>query len=333
MDGPTKVATLLLTLEPSVASEILSRFDKGQRTEIVDRMLAVDYIDHDTVEAAVAEFHALTATERHDVLEPKPRVRTIIENTFNEDEARSYLERQDAEDRGGPYILLGRLDAEQLADLLAAEHPQTIAIVLSRIHPAKAGQALSQLPTDLALKVVHAMLSGGEAAASEVIDSVGTALRSRVEAMFTASDPWATPKRRSRLVATVLDSAGRAVREAALDSIRQSDADMADQVRKLMFLFEDILLLDSDALRKVLSAVDGQTVALALKGASDKVVDHFFGAVSKRAAEAIREEQDLVGRRPQSEVNAAQEKIIDAIRRLRAEGEIDISRVDEEELL
>jgi flagellar motor switch protein FliG len=158
-------------------------------------------------------------------------------------------------------------------------------------------------------------------------------LDERARTLAAGTDPWATPKGRCAALAKVLSATTRVARDAALASVNEHDPEAGEQVRSEMFLFEDVGTLDAQDMRKVVSAVDTQTLALALKTASDEIKEAVFKAISKRAAETVREEQEMLGPRPLSEVEGAQQVFVDTVLRLQEEGEITVRRGEEEELV
>ncbi len=331
MEGPEKVATFLLALEPQLAAQLLSRFDREEMSEIVHRMLAMDYVGDEQVRAVLSEFGQLIESEREAVPEPKAKAKTILENALEGDEVEAFLGEHDAAAaQGNPFATLEKLEADQLASLLAEEHSQTVALVLSRLEPRKAGQVLSRLPRELAMEVVRRMTAGGQEAPASVLRSVGQVLGQRARAASQGVGAGSAEARLS-LVAKVLSAANRATRDAALTTVKEHDPEAGEAVRSLMFLFEDLPKLRSEDLRKVVSAIDTQTIALALKTASEEVKQAIFESVSSRAAETIREEQELLGPRPLSEVEAAQQTIVETVARLQEEGEITLAAGGEEE--
>lgn len=326
MDGCKKIAILLLALDPKVAGDLLSRFDDEQRAEIVRMMLAMQYLDDDTVRSVLDEFGQLWGEEHDAVTEPRTRAKSILENAMKPEEAEAYLGQHDpTAGEGDPFAPLERLEAAQLATLLADEHAQTVAIVLARIEPKKAGQVLAQLPQEMSADIVRRMVTGAQGAPATVVQSVARALTERSRTL-AGGDPWASPRTRFALVAKILSSTTRVTREAALGSVREQDPEVGEAVRNQMFLFEDIPLLSAEALRKVVGAVDTQTIAMALKTATDETKEAIFNVISKRAAQTIREEQELLGPKPLSEVEAAQQAIVDLVNKLASDGEITIKR-------
>ena len=333
MDGCQKVATLLLALAPEVAGELLAKFDDAQRAEIVEAMLSTGYVEPAGVEQVLAEFEQACGAEHRAIVEPAPRVRSMLETALGEGQADAYIRGHSPVDEGDPFAALDRLETRQLVSLLGDEHPQTVAIVLSRLSAAAAGQVLSELPEEVASEVVHRIVSCEQAALPAVVERIGRVLAERVAALSSSRDPWATPESRLQLVADVLAAAKESSRDAALEAVKARDPQAGERVRSLMFLFEDLASLGTGDVRKVVSAVESQVVALALKTASDAVKEAIFGALSKRAGESLREELELLGPRPLSEVEGAQRAIVEAVLRLDEEGEIRVPRGAEEQLV
>ncbi len=333
MDGRARTATLLLALDAEAAGELLSRFDEGQRAEIVQAMLAVDYVDHATVAQVLADFEQACGRDHQAIAEPKTRVRGILAKALGDADVDAYIQEHDPAALGDPFAPLERLPSPQLASLLADEHAQTIAIVLSRLGTAKAGEVLTELPDAVSSDVVQRIVSCEQGGPPAGDARTGRGRGERAPALTSSHDPWATPESRFQLVADVLAAANRTSRDAALESVRARDPEAGARVRDLMFLFEDLASLKSDDLRKVVGALDTQVVALSLKTASDEVKEAVYGAISSRAGETLREELELLGPRPLSEVEQAQRAVVDAVLRLQAEGEIAVRRGAEEEMV
>lgn len=333
MDGRQKVATLLLALDPDVAGELLGRFGEQQRAELVEAMLAMDYVGPATVKQVLTEFEEACGQELRPIAEPRVRARRIVAKALGEGDAEAYLGEHDPAAAADPFAALERLELSELVSLLSDEHPQTIAIVLSRLGAERAGAVLSALPDELANDVVARIVSCEQAAPAEVVERIGQVLGERVQAMASTRDPWATPDSRFRLVADVLTAATRSARDAALEAVRTSDPEAGERVREFMFLFEDLTRLKADDLRKVVSALDTKVVAMALKTASDEVKEAIVGAISSRAADTLQEETELLGPQPLSEVEEAQRTMVATVLRLQEEGEVTVSRGSEEEMV
>lgn len=333
VEGCQKVATLLLALDPEVASDLLARFEEAQRAEIVEAMLSIDYVDDATAQGVLEEFERACGVEVHAVPEPKARVRGMLAKALGEEDVDAYMREHNPVDDTDPYTILDRVPTRHLVTLLANEHPQTIAIVLSRISAGTAGEVLSALPDSVSAEVVNRIVSCEQSAPPAVIDRIGHVLAERVRVLTSSVDPWATQESRFRLVADVLAAAKQSSRDAALETVRAKDPGLGERVRDLMFLFDDLSCLKTTDLRKVTGALDSQVIALAMKTAGDELKRAIFGAMSKRAAATLQEEIELLGPRPLSEVEDAHRKVVAAVMRLQEEGELVVQRGAVEELV
>jgi len=333
VDGCQKIATLLLALDTSVAADLLGKFSDEQKARIVETMLSINYLEHDAVEQVLREFEGLCGQENHAISEARERARGVVTTALGDDEGDSYLDAHDPAANADAFAVLSRLDAHQVAGVLDGEHPQTVAVVLSRLHADKAGQVLSALPPDVASDVVQRTATSTRSAPPEVLTCIGEVLLRRVAALSSDDDPWVAPQRRYQLIANMLAEANGSTRDAALAAVREHDPDSGEKVRDMMFLFEDIPVLSADALRAVIGSLDTQTVALALKTASDEIKESIFNSISKRAGQTLREEVEMLGPRPLSAVEQAQQAVVKAVYRLREEGEITIERGGEEEMV
>lgn len=332
MDGCKKVATFLLALDPKVASDLLGRFESDEKTEVAEAMMGMPYVDQETVDQVLTEFEQ--AASRGFAGTSKANLRAILETTLGKGRVDGFL--KDAGRSGSwaaSFDALGRLEPEPLAKLLAGELPQTITIVLSHLEPPKAGAVLAQLPKELALDIVHRMVSGDQAVAPTVLESIGRALETQATALTSSSASWATSERRYQLIADLLNAAPRAVSDAALEVIRRDDPRAGEELRVRMFPFEDLPLLNVEGLRKVLGAVEQRTVALALKTASAEVKDCVFRSLSKRAGQTVREELEMLGLQPLSEVEKAQRAILAVVNKLVDAGDIVINRGAQEQMV
>jgi len=332
VDGCKKVATLLLALDPKVASDLLARLEPEQKTVIAEAMLGMQYVDPQTVEQVLTEFEE--AASRGFSGTSKANLRAMLESALGKGRVDGFL--KDSGRSGSwaaSFAALGRLEPEPLAKLLAGELPQAITVVLSHLEPAKAGGVLAELPKELSLDIVHRMVSGEHAVSPAVLESVGRVLESQVNTLASSSDSWATSARRYQLIADLLNAAPRGVCDAALEVIRREDPRAGEELRVRMFPFEDLPLLSAEALRKLFGAVEQRTVAMALKTASAEVKDCVFRSLSKRAGQAIREELEMLGLQPLSEVEKAQRAILAAVNKLLDAGDIVINRGAQEQLV
>ena len=211
------------------------------------------------------------------------------------------------------------MEPEELLVLLGGEHPQTIALVLQHLPPKLGSGILQLMPEEQQADIVRRM-ARTEQTAVDVLQQVDAIIRAKT--LFLGERRKTPAEKRVKVVADVLNLSGKAIEERVMEAIGRDDPEVAGEIRNLMFVFGDIQTLPDTAIRTILSHVDTQVLALALKTASDSVKDAISRNLSRRAVEMVQEELELLGPRPRSQVDQAQHQVIDIIRELEAAGEI-----------
>ncbi len=229
----------------------------------------------------------------------------------------------------GPFAFLEQADLAETVQLLRAEHPQTIAVVLAHQTPERAAKVLEHLDDDLAIEVSHRIATLSPTP-PEVLRRIRDGLAERLQ---EPGDDAPTDIDGAKELASILNSIDRDFEEAILERLAGIDPELAEKVRSLMFVFEDVAGLDDRTIQKILQSVQTQTLALALKGADDTVKDAILRNLSERAREVLVEEMDLMGAVRKQEVMEARNQVVAEIRGLEAAGQIVISRGDEGEMI
>jgi flagellar motor switch protein FliG len=223
--------------------------------------------------------------------------------------------------RKSPFSFLQKAESKNLLTFIQDEHPQTIALIVSHLPHAKASEILSGLPVPKQIEVVK-RVANMEQTNPEVISEVERALESRLSSMlsqnFMAIGGVAT-------VAEMLNLTDRTTEKYIMEGLDEDDPQLVEEIRRLMFVFEDINLVDDKGIQAVLKEVENDQLALALKTASEELRDKIFRNMSERAATMIGEDMEFMGPVRVSDVEAAQQKIVDVVRRLEDSGEIIIS--------
>jgi flagellar motor switch protein FliG len=215
---------------------------------------------------------------------------------------------------------LQKADPQQLAKFIHNEHPQTIALVLSHLNPSQAAGLLFSLPTELRADVALRMANLDQIS-PEIISKIALIIGQKLKALGEVS-------RESyggvRAVAEMFNRLDSTSSKEILETIEQSDSFLVETIRHLMFVFEDLLLLDQNGVKEVLAKVDRKLVTIALKGTSDQLRDHFMGAMSQRGSEMLKEDMDALGPIKIKEVEGAQQQIIAVVRQLESDGTISL---------
>ncbi|NLX60418.1 MAG: flagellar motor switch protein FliG [Phycisphaerae bacterium] len=325
-----KAAILLVSIEEDLAALIMSKMDKEQ-IEVVTREIAklrnISQKERDTV---VEEFyHVALARGVMDSGGPNA-ARSILEKSFSKEEAGAIMQSIEKSMQATPFAFLQRAESGNLLTFIQSEHPQTIALILSHLPSNQAAEILSGLPSKTQIEVVR-RVANMEQTSPEVIAQVEKALESRLSAIVSQKLEKAGG---IEAVAEILNLADRATEKSIMESLDEDDPELVEQIRRLMFVFEDIILVNDKGIQAVLKEIENETLALALKTASEELKEKIFKNMSERAVTLIKEDMQYMGPVRVADVEAAQQKIVDVVRRLEDAGEIIISgRGGEEELV
>ncbi|MFW6255014.1 MAG: flagellar motor switch protein FliG, partial [Chitinivibrionales bacterium] len=219
---------------------------------------------------------------------------------------------------------------KQLVNFIQKEHPQTIALLLAHMEPQNAAPIISSLPQELQVDVTT-RIATMESISPETLDQVEEVLVSQVKSLFGGD---VSEIGGVKSVAEMLNSVDRGAEKNILGNLERENPELATEIKNLMFVFEDVMLLDDRSMQRVLKEVDTKELSMALKGASDELQDKFFRNMSSRASEMIKEEMEYMGPIRLKDVEEVQQRIVDVVRRLEEDGEIIISgRGGEEEIV
>jgi flagellar motor switch protein FliG len=222
------------------------------------------------------------------------------------------------------FAYLSKIKPQQLSDFIVNEHPQTIALILAHMDATEAAETLQYFPDELRSEVAMRMAKLGDISPS-VIKRVSAVLESKLESLASYKVEVGGP----RAVADVFNRLGVKAAKATLSQIEQVDEELAQQIKEMMFTFEDIVTLDKNAIIEILKAIDKADLMLALKSAPEELKEKFFGAMSERAKEAFIEEMQFMGAVKMKEVEAAQRRIVEVVNQLAEAGTIQMGSTDE----
>lgn len=324
MDAHRKAAILMLSLDKPLAAEVMSQLPREQVERLTMEIARVDDVTRDQQNSVLDEFGSqfrdLVPIERGGL----SFANELLEQSLGKDNAGQILDNVRQSMNSAPFGFLKRVGADNLLTFISEEHAQTIALIMSHLPPSLAAEVLSGLPSNKQLDVVR-RIATMEQTSPEVIADVERSLQSRL--MNTLNQQ--TEKRGGvPMVAQILNVADRMTNKGILESLEQDDAELVDEIKRLMFTFDDLLKLDSKAIQALLKEVDNNQWAVALKGGNDEIRQKVFGNLSQRAAEMLKEEMEYLGPVRLSDVEAMQQQIVDTVRRLEDAGEIVISSAD-----
>jgi flagellar motor switch protein FliG len=321
LDGVSKAAILLLTLEHAAAGALL----KSMPTEIVEevtRVLAsLGEVPATLSMQVIEEFYGLRMAAQHVREGGLDYARSLLKESLDPKMAERVIQQIQTQVQRTPFAFLQKAESENLLTFIQEEHPQTIALIVSHLPHHKASEILVGLPPQKQVEVVR-RVANMEQTNPDVIREVEAGLEVRLSNMLT------NPSERVggvETVAEILNLCDRSSEKTIMEGIEQEDPDLVEQIRRLMFVFEDILLVNDKGIQAVLKEVDNDELCLALKTASDPLKEKIFSNMSQRAADLIREDMQYMGPVRLSDVEAAQQRIVDVVRRLEDAGEIVIA--------
>jgi flagellar motor switch protein FliG len=331
LTGPRKAAILLTVIGEEAAAVICRQLSPPDMQQIAAELASLDAIPPELAQQVLEEYQQQASAQRFVIQGGADYTTRLLKKAFGEESGKDLAQKftQTRQNSAGKLDWLRNTDPKQLAAVLEKEHPQTVALIVAHLEPQHASPILALLPSELQIDVVKriAQLQHFSPEAAETISNVlnQKLKRSGVEKKQATS--------RLDSVPALMNHLAPATSRAILEAIEKENADLANNIRNLMFTFEDLAGVPETALRDLLGAVDKKTLALALKGASEAVKDHIFKAMSSRAVEMLKEDMEVLGRVRAKDVAKAQQEAIASARQLEAEGKIVLRAESDDEFV
>ncbi|MBE3595471.1 MAG: flagellar motor switch protein FliG [Hydrogenibacillus sp.] len=329
LSGVTKAAILLIALGPETSAHVFKHLRDEEIERLTLEIASVTNVEMEEKERIVREFHQLVVAQQYLSEGGIQYAKELLEKALGAQKAQEILNRLTAALTVRPFDFMKKADPMQILNFLQNEHPQTIALVLSYLDPKQSAPILSALPPELQTEVAMriATMSG---ASPEVIDEIEAILEQKL--VSTAGSDVKQAGGLESIVA-ILNGVDRATERTILESLAERDPELVEEIKKRMFIFEDIVLLDDRSVQRVIREVANEDLLLALKTASDEVKAHIFRNMSQRMADTFREEMEYMGPVRLRDVEEAQQRIVAVIRRLEEAGEVIVSRGGGDEII
>jgi len=321
LPGVRKAAILLVSLEQEKAAEVLKRLPPEAVEEVSREIASLGEIAHTSRKDVFHEFYNLALANSYVSEGGLEYAKMLLRKSLSEDDAKRIIHQVTQQVQTTPFSFLQKAESENLLTFIQDEHPQTIALILAHLPAQKASEILVGLPAQKQVEVVK-RVANMEQTNPEVIKEVERGLEHRLSDIVSQTFEKAGGV---ESVAEILNLADRSTEKGIMEGLEAEDPDLVEQIRRLMFVFEDILLVNDKGIQAVLKEVDNEELALALKTASDELKAKIFKNMSERAAQLIQEDMQYMGPVRVSDVEAAQQKIVDVVRRLEDAGEIIIA--------
>ncbi len=321
LTGVRKSAILLLSLNQDQAAEILKRLPAEAVEEVSREIASLGEIGMATRKEVFGEFYGLALANSYLSEGGLEYAKALLKKALPEADAEKAIKQVTQQVATTPFSFLQKAESENLLTFIQDEHPQTIALILAHLNPTKASEILVGLPSQKQIEVVK-RIANMEQTNPEVIKEVERGLEHRLSDIVSQTFEKAGGV---DTVAEILNLADRSTEKGIMEGLEAEDPDLVESIRRLMFVFEDILLVNDKGIQSVLKEVDNTELSLALKTASEELKEKIFKNMSERAAQLIKEDMQFMGPVRVSDVEAAQQKIVDIVRRLEDAGEIIIA--------
>lgn len=320
-----KVAILLIQLGEDTTTNLFSHMEIDIVTDISKYIATVKNIDKSVANAVLEEFYAILQSNQYIRSGGMEYAKEILYRTFGSEAAQKIMDKlSKSMENTQSFGYLEQIKPQQLADFIVNEHPQTVALILAHMDPTSAAETISFFPDELKSEVTIRMANLGDISPS-VVKRVSAVLENKLESLTSYKVEVGGP----RAVAEILNRLGQKASKSTIAYIEQTDEELANTIKEMMFTFEDIMKLDSTAIREILKVADKKDLMVALKGAADELRDKFLENMSQRAQEAFLEEMSFLGAVRVKDVEETQRRVVDEVQKLSEQGVIQVGEAEE----
>ncbi|MCR4585185.1 MAG: flagellar motor switch protein FliG [Lachnospiraceae bacterium] len=329
LSGLQKAAVLLIALGPEMSSSVFKHLKEEEIEDLTLEIANTRSVSPQVKEDVINEFYEICLAQQYIAEGGIGYAKELLEKALGADKALDVIGKLTASLQVKPFEFVRKTDASQLLSFIQDEHPQTIALILSYLSASQAALILSALPQESQADVAR-RIATMDRTSPDVIQEVERVLESKLANLVNQDY---TIIGGVDQVVEILNTTDRGTEKHIMEILEIEDPGLADEIRKKMFVFEDVLLLDDRAIQRVLRDVDNSELGLALKGSNEEVQNVIFNNLSKRLAEMIKEDMEFMGPVRMKDVEEAQQKIVNIIRKLEDAGEIVISRGGGDEII
>lgn len=329
LTGRQKAAIFLVTIGSEISAEIFKHLREDEIETLTFEIARLETIEPDQKDAILMEFQELMMASEFITTGGIDYARELLEKSLGSQKAIDIINRLTSSLQVRPFDFIRRTDPAHLLNFIQQEHPQTIALILAYLEPNKASIILQSLPHEVQSDVAR-RIATMDRTSPEVLREVERVLEKKLS---TLSSEDYTAAGGVESIVEILNLVDRSSEKQIIEALEDEDPELAEEIKKRMFVFEDIVMLDDRAIQKVLREVDSQELAKALKSVDTEVQDKIFRNMSKRAAGMLKEDMEYMGPIRLKDVEEAQQKIVSIIRHLEDTGEIVVARSGEDELV
>lgn len=327
--GREKAAMLLISIGPEKSAEIFKHLKEEEIEQLTLEIANIRTVSPEEKEKVMEEFYQICLAQDYIAEGGIGYAKEILEKALGTQKALDVINKLTVSLQVRPFEFVRKTDPAQLLNFIQKEHPQTIALILAYLKPQQASIVLAALPQDKQADVAR-RIATMDRTSPEVIKEVERILEKNLSSLVTEDF---TAAGGVQAIVNILNTVDRGTEKYIMETLEIEDTDLAEEIRKRMFVFEDILTLDNRSIQRFLRDVENNQLAIALKGATEEVQKIIYANMSKRLAEMIREDIEFMGPVRLKDVEEAQQKIVNIIRKLEDAGEIVISRGGGDEII
>ncbi|MDR1444748.1 MAG: flagellar motor switch protein FliG [Treponema sp.] len=328
-NGRQKAAIFLVSVGSEISAEVFKFLREDEIETLTFEIARMETIEPDQKDSVLQEFQELMMANQFITTGGIDYARELLEKSLGSQKAIDIINRLTSSLQVRPFDFIRRTDPAHLLNFIQQEHPQTIALILAYLEPNKASVILQNLPNEVQTDVSR-RIATMDRTSPEVLREVERVLEKKLSTL--SSEDYTTAGGVDSIVG-ILNLVDRASEKQIIEALEDEDPELAEEIKKRMFVFEDIVMLDDRAIQKVLREVDSQELSKALKSVDTEVQDKIFRNMSKRAAGMLKEDMEFMGPVRLKDVEESQQKIVSIIRHLEDTGEIVVARSGEDELV
>ncbi|KPU28221.1 flagellar motor switch protein FliG [Caloranaerobacter sp. TR13] len=318
LTGKEKAAILLITLGPQKSAEIFKHLNDEEIEELTLEIANIRMVSPEEKEKVLEDFYQLCLAQEYISEGGINYAKDVLERALGSQKAIDIINKLTASLQVRPFEFIRKADPNQLLNYIQNEHPQTIALILSYLKPSQAGQILSSLPQDKQAEVAK-RIATMDRTSPDIIKEIERVLENKFSNLVTQDY---TSVGGIETIVSILNTVDRGTEKHIMEELETQDAELSEEIRRRMFVFEDIVTLDSRSIQRIIREIDNNQWAIALKSASEEVKQVIFANMSKRLAEMIKEDMEFMGPVRLKDIEEAQQNIVNVIRKLEEEGEI-----------
>ncbi len=324
-----KVAIFLMFLGPDLSRDIVKLLTEEEMESVAIEIAKIRKVDNEDRDQVVEEFYNMLKAQEFITQGGVSAARDFLKSAVGDEMAESIISKLTASLEVQPFDLIRAADPEHLQNFISGEHPQTIALILAYLQPEKAATILSSFPSEIQVEAAK-RLALMDRTSPEIVRDVEAILEKKLS---TVSSTDYTSVGGVDSLVEIINIVDRGTEKTIIDNLEIQNPDLAEEIKKRMFVFEDLNMLDDRGIQRVLKEIDTKDLALALKGSSDDVRSKFLKNMSKRAGQMLQDDMAFMGPVRIKDVEEAQQKIVNVVRALEESGDLVISRGGEDELI